>query len=406
MVQGKSPIRPARRMKDVRYAVRDVLLTAAEAKAAGKDMIYLNIGDPLAFDFHTPPHIVAAIERALRDNRNGYAPSAGIPEALEAIRREAERKSIREVRDVFITYGASEAIEIALTALVDSGDDVLLPNPGYPLYSAILSKLEATQNPYLLDEENGWQPHLADIAQRVGPRTRAIVLINPNNPTGVLYERKILDGILEIARRHDLVVLCDEIYDKLILDEETPHVSIASLAADVPVITFNGLSKSYLGPGLRIGWGVTSGPAHLFEDYSSAMMKLTRARLCASHPLQYGIKPALEGPQDHLPVVKKKLRQRRDITHQRLSAIEGVSCVRPNAAFYAFPRIDVPVPDEEFTKELILETGVVPVHGGGFGQKAGTAHLRIVFLPQPELLARAYERLEGFFLGFRARQTA
>ncbi len=405
MEKGWLPVEPAQRTRDIRYAVRDVLLVAEEAKKAGKDMVYLNIGDPLAFDFSTPLHMIESIERAMRAGHNGYSPSSGIPEAMEAIRGEADRKGIRAVNDVFVTYGASEAIEIALSSLVNRGENILVPNPGYPLYTAVLSKLEAIENPYLLDEENGWQPSLSDIEARIDDKTRAIVLINPNNPTGVLYGRDILEGILELARKHRLIVFSDEIYDKLVFDD-LEHVSIGALADDVPILTFNGLSKSYLAPGFRIGWGIISGRAGELQNYVNAMLQLTRARLCASHPLQYAIKPALEGPQDHLPAVRSKLMERRDITFERLNAIEGVSCVRPTGAFYAFPRLEINEPDEEWVKGLIRATGVVPVHGDGFGQKPGTAHMRIVFLPQPELLETAYSRISDYVQAHRNNPAA
>ncbi|QJA05800.1 aminotransferase class I/II-fold pyridoxal phosphate-dependent enzyme [Thermosulfurimonas marina] len=389
------PVKPARRTERIEYAVRDIVLTAEEAARRGRELLFLNIGDPIQYDFYTPRPLVEAACKAMFENLTGYSASAGVDEALEAIRREARRRGIEPV-DIFITTGASEAIDFALTALVNSGDNVLVPFPGYPLYTAILAKLEAEARPYYLREEEGWQPDPEEIASRVNERTRGIVLINPNNPTGAVFSREVLAAIAEVARRHRLVIFSDEIYDKLVFDEDE-HVSIAALAPDVPVVTFNGLSKCYLAPGFRIGWGIVSGPAEALRDYVEAIHKLARARLSTSHPKQYAIPVALEGDQAHLPPVVEKLRRRRDLTYKMLNEIPGISCVKPRGAFYAFPRIEVPgVSDREFVRELILETGVVVVHGSGFGQLPGTAHFRVVFLPPEEVLARAFERLADF----------
>ncbi|WP_255592140.1 aminotransferase class I/II-fold pyridoxal phosphate-dependent enzyme [Thermosulfurimonas sp. F29] len=397
------PIRPARRTERIEYAVRDIVVTAEEAARRGKELLFLNIGDPIQYDFFTPRPIVEAACKAMLENLTGYSASAGVDEAIEAIRREARRAGIEPV-DIFITTGASEAIDFALTALVNSGDNVLVPYPGYPLYTAILAKLEAEPNPYYLREEAGWQPDPEEIEAKVNERTRAIVLINPNNPTGAVFSREVLLAIAEIARRHRLVILSDEIYDKLVFDGDRHH-SIAALAPDVPVVTFNGLSKCYLAPGFRIGWGIVSGPAEVVSDYIEAIHKLARARLSTSHPKQYAIPVALEGDQSHLPAVLEKLRRRRDLTYKMLNEIPGISCVKPRGAFYAFPRIEIPgVSDREFVRELILETGVVVVHGSGFGEVPGTAHFRVVFLPPEEVLERAYTRLAEFAERFFRRR--
>ena len=389
-----TPIVPAKRTLNVKYAVRDILLVAEQAKQAGRELLYLNIGDPNKFDFVTPPHLVEAIVKALRDNRNWYAPSEGIPEALQAIRRQAERQGISSIQDVFVGHGASECIELALAALVDEGDNVMTPSPGYPLYTAVLGKLGCPENPYFLDESNGWQPDINDIAAKINARTRAIVLINPNNPTGSVCERGTLEALLELAARHNLVVFADEIYDKLVLDGE--HISIASLRPDLPVLTFNGLSKAYLGPGLRIGWAILSGPAGLVGELREAIHKFLRARLCANSPIQFGVAPALEGDQRHLDEVRTKLRRRRDLTVRMLNEVPGVHCVTPAAAFYAFPSLKVGEPDETFIPRLIRETGVVVVPGSGLGQRPGRAHFRVVFLPPEDVLDRAYRAISGF----------
>ncbi len=387
-------IKPATRTETIQYAVRDILDVADEARAAGKELLYLNIGDPIQFDFETPAPIIEAITRALQDGHTGYGPSAGTAEAIEAIRAEAESKGIRQLQDVFIGNGCSEVIDVALSALVNRGDNILTPSPGYPLYTAIVSKLELEPNAYYLDEENGWQPDIANMAARINDRTRAIVLINPNNPTGALYTRQTLEGIIELALAHDLVIISDEIYDKLTMDGKT-HISTASLTDEAAILTFNGLSKSFLGPGLRVGWGMLSGPPKLVQDYCEAIHKFLRARLCGIHPMQYAIAPAL-ADTSHLPGVLEKLTRRRDITVEMLNGTPGISCVAPDAAFYAFPKLEIEGPDKPFIEDLIRETGVVVVHGSGFGQKPGTAHFRAVFLPPEQTLRKAYQSIADF----------
>jgi len=284
---------------------------------------------------------------------------------------------------------------LCISALVNPGEDILTPKPDYPLYSAVLCKLGIALNAYDLNEDDAWQPELADIEQKLTPRTRAIVLINPNNPTGSLCSRDMLERIAEIARRNNLVVFSDEIYDKLIL-EDTPHIAFAAVAPDVPCVTFGGMSKNYLVPGWRIGWGIVSGGAAAVKSYTDGIHRLLRARLCANHPEQYAIKPALEGPQDHLVEVRRKLRSRRDLTQKWCEATPLVSCVAPRGAFYAFPRIEIPENDEVFVKDLIRQKHVMVVHGSGFGQKPGTQHFRIVFLPDEKTLTKAYASIGDF----------
>lgn len=400
-------IRTSRRVAEVTYAVRDVVTLAQQAEAAGKKIIGLNIGDPCQFDFRTPEPVIEAIVKALRDNKTSYSASEGIPEAREAIRRDAvERKGIRNVQHVIVGHGASEPIELLLTALLDPGEAVLLPRPGYPLYSAVLAKLGGRAVYYDLDESNGWQPNLEHVAAQVDAGTRALVLINPNNPTGSVADRATLEGLLEIAARHQLVVLSDEIYDRMILDGEERFTATASLRDDVPIATFCGLSKVWLGPGLRMGWTILSGPQEALAPLIEAMGQLVRARLCASHPVQWAIKPALEGANPHLAEVSAKLRRRRDLTVSRLNAIPGWSCVAPQGAFYAFPRFSLggaqPLKDTELVRDLILQHGVVLVHGSGFGQD-DYDHVRVVFLPPEELLEEAFAKIAEYSAGFTPR---
>jgi alanine-synthesizing transaminase len=393
--QQTREILPAKRLEHVQYPIRDIAVLADQLAREGKQIIPLNIGDPPAFDFDVPEHLIEAVSRAMLDGKNGYGPSLGVPEALEAIRAVAERKGITNIQSVFITSGVSEGVDIALSALVNPGENVLTPCPEYPLYSAVLAKLGAQPNAYLLDESADWEPDLDHLSSRVFAGTRAIVIINPNNPTGAVYSRQTLETIAECARQNDLVVLSDEIYDELELDGET-HVSIAALAPDIPVVTFGGLSKGYLVPGWRLGWAIVSGPAKPLQPYIEGMYKLLRARLSANHAIQYAVKPALEGPQDHLDEVITKLRSRRDLTVKYCNSIPHMSCVTPRGAFYAFPRIEIPGSDEQFVQRLLMEKRVLVVHGSGFGQAEGTKHFRIVFLPQEDILERAYRAIAEF----------
>jgi len=388
-------IAAASRLDNVRYAIRDLACIADEVIKQGHKVLALNVGDPNIFDFKTPDHLIEAVYKAMRDGKNGYAPSSGIKQALDAIRGEAARKGISTVQDVFVTTGVSETVDLCLTALLNPGDDLLTPCPDYPLYSAVLAKLGIGLNAYYLKEEDAWQPDLEDIERKITPRTRGIVLINPNNPTGSVCSRAMLEQIAELARRHNLVIFADEIYDKLILEDDE-HIAIASVAPDVPVVTFGGLSKNYLAPGWRIGWGIVSGEAATVKNYNEGIQRLLRARLCANHPEQYAIKAALEGPQDHLIEVRKKLRSRRDLTVRWCNSTPRVSCVSPRGAFYAYPQIDIPEGDDVFVKELILQKHVMVVHGSGFGQKPGTKHFRIVFLPDEKILSSAYEAIAEF----------
>jgi alanine-synthesizing transaminase len=396
-------ISAARRLDNVRYAIRDLASVADEVGRQGHKVLSLNVGDPNIFDFETPPHLIEAVYRAMREGKNGYAPSPGIPQALEAIRGEAARKGITTVQDVFVTSGASEAVDVCLSALVNPGENILTPSPDYPLYSAVLSKLEIPVVAYDLNEDDAWQPDLIDVRHKINPRTRAIVLINPNNPTGSICSRRMLEQLAELARRNNLVIFADEIYDKLILEDAESEgagkehpISIAAIAPDVPVVTFGGLSKNYLAPGWRIGWGIVSGDATAVRPYLEGIHRLLRARLCANHPEQYAIAAALNGPQDHLTQTRHKLRARRDLTVQWCNTTPRVSCVSPRGAFYAFPRVEIAEGDDVFVKELCRQKHVLVVHGSGFGQKSGTRHFRIVFLPDEATLTRAYQSIGDF----------
>ncbi|MCF6271324.1 MAG: aminotransferase class I/II-fold pyridoxal phosphate-dependent enzyme [Melioribacteraceae bacterium] len=391
---------PAIRTENITYAVRDIIVLANEVAKTGKEMLYLNIGDPNIYDFEPPRAMIEATYKAMLDNKNGYSPSSGIRPALDSIEREADRKGIKNVQDIFITTGASEAIELALTALVNEGENVLTPTPGYPLYTAISSKLQAMENPYYLDEDNGWQPDIEDIKSKVNDKTKAIIIINPNNPTGSNASYETLKSLVDFAVEHNLVILADEIYDKLLFDD-VELTSIASINPNASVITFGGLSKNYMVPGFRIGWGIVSGENEILVDYIEAINKMLRARLSANHPEQYGIPVALDGDNEHLVLAMEKLTRRRNMTVEMLNAIDGISCIKPEGAFYAFPKVDIKNEDSHFISELIKETGVVVVPGSGFGQQPGTRHFRVVFLPQDEVLEKAYKSIGSFYQKYK-----
>jgi len=391
-----SEILPATRMGNVRYAIRDLAVVADEVARQGHKILYLNIGDPCKFDFPTPPHMIEAVHKAMRDGNNGYADSLGIKPAIDAIYAEAERNGFHHIQSVFVGMGSGEVIDSCITALLNPGDNILTPRPEYPLYGAIMAKLDCPVNDYDLDEDNGWEPDVGDIERKVNSRTRAILLINPNNPTGSVYSRRTLENILELARSHGLVVFADEIYDKLIFDPRERHISIATLATDVPIVTFNGLSKAYLVPGWRIGWAVATGPHETLHPYIEAVHRLLRARISAPHPFQHAIPAALEGPQDHISEMREKLRRRADLTIEWAKRTPRVKLAPPKGAFYAHPSVEIPEDDLSFVTDLLKQKHVLVVHGSGFGQKPGTRHFRIVFLPQEPVLSAAYEAITEF----------
>ncbi len=398
---------PAERTNKVTYAIRDIVVKAKQLEATGKKILYLNIGDPPVYDFETPENLRKIVANKIVEsnktadiNVSTYCDSMGILEAREAIAKDAvEKKNIKNVKpgDVAITSGASEAITIAISALVNPGDNIMTPSPGYPLYSGQIPVYHGELNPYYLNEEKGWQIDLDELEKRVDNRTKAIVVINPNNPTGANYNEESIRNILKFAKKHNLVVFADEIYDKLLMDGNK-HISIASLSEDVPVITFGGLSKNYIMPGWRVGWAIFSDPSGNMAEYREAINKLLRARLCAPHPQQYMIAPALNETTEHFAEVLDKITIRRDLTYKMLNEIPGISCVKPGGAFYAFPKIQLPdgVGDEEYVLELLEETGVLVVFGSGFGQRPGTGHFRIVFLPQEDILIKSYEAIANF----------
>lgn len=392
-------LQAAERTLQIKYAIRDIIVVADEVAKTNKELLYLNIGDPNVYGHKTPQHLLDAAYKAMCENKNGYSPSSGIQPARDSIRRYAERRGIKNIQDIFITTGASDAIETCLTALLNRGDNFLMPTPGYPLYTAVQSKLELEPNPYYLDEENGWQPDLDDIRKKVNSRTKAIVIINPNNPTGSIASRETLQGIIDIALENNLLILADEIYDQLLYDGEK-HISIASLNSEVPVVTFCGLSKNYVCPGFRIGWGVASGNKETIQGFLDGVNRILRAHLCANHPMQWTIPTALDGDQSNVGKLVQTLQHSRDVSYDIISKIPQMSLVKPKGTFYALPSIDVK-DDTKFCIDLLRATGVIIVPGSGFGEKPGTSHFRYVFLPSEEILTKAFNYIGDFLADYK-----
>jgi len=388
------------RVQNLEYAIRDVVVRARELEKNGRDVIYLNIGDPLQFDFDTPEHIKEALIRAVKEGFNAYSPSEGLPELREAICEKEKRVGGIDVspENVVISNGVSEGIQMVLGALVEQEDEILVPGPAYPPYISYTEFFGGRAVQYRTSEQDGWQPDLDDLRGKMTSSTRAIVVINPNNPCGALYSRKVVKAITDLAGEHDVPVISDEIYDQIAYDE---RVSTANVARDVPVIGLNGFSKVYLMTGWRLGYVYFTGENEaLLSQLREHLTKEARIRLSANTPVQKAAVEALRGPQDHIPLMVEKLRKRRDYSHKRLNEIAGVSCAKPKGAFYFFPKIEEVgsrwESDIAFVRELLDETGVVFVHGSGFGATYGSGHLRGVFLAPIETLEKTFDLLESF----------
>jgi alanine-synthesizing transaminase len=388
------PVAP--RVNRFSYAIRNIVAEARRVEAAGTRVRYLNIGDPVAFGFSTPPHLVACVERALRDGHNGYGPSAGIAPARDAVAREYTATGFPVDPDrVCITAGTSEGIDLALSALVDHDEDVLVPLPTYPLYTAILAKLGARARYYRTDPTRGWMPDLDHLEHLVTPATRVLVIIDPNNPTGAVYSPDTRRALLDFADRHGLAILADEVYGELGYNGAVPP--LGSLDPDAPIISFSSLSKAYLAPGWRTGW-MAVGRTPRLDDALAAIRKLADGRLCSTVPMQHAIADALTGDRSHLTSFRAALQERARLTADRLNAIPGMSCVVPTAAFYAMPKVALPPgrTDEDYILALLRATGVLCVYGSGFGMRPDEGFFRIVFLAPPEELRAVYDLMDDF----------
>ncbi len=403
------PVLKSVKLASVCYDIRGpVLARARQMEEEGHRIIKLNIGNPAAFGFEAPDEIVRDVIHNLPD-ASGYVDSKGLFAARKAVMHYTQGKQIPgvQVGDIYIGNGVSELIVMTMQALLDSGDEVLVPAPDYPLWTAAVSLAGGTPNHYLCDEGSDWLPDLNDIRAKITPATRALVIINPNNPTGALYPVDLLREMVEIARQHQLIVYADEIYDKVLYEGAT-HTSIASLAEDVLFVTFNGLSKNYRACGYRAGWAVVSGEKRHARDYIEGLDMLASMRLCANVPAQYAIQTALGGYQsiDDLVVPTGRLCKQRDLAYELLTSIPGVTCRKPQAAMYLFPRLDPKIypiiNDQHFILELLLEEKVLVVQGTGFNWPHPD-HFRVVFLPNADDLQEAMGRIARFLEGFRKR---
>jgi alanine-synthesizing transaminase len=397
-----SAIPVASRIGGFVYAIRNIVTEARKVEAAGRRVRYLNIGDPITFGFHTPPHLIEAVERALRSGQNGYAPSVGILAAREAVAAECERRGMPLSPDrVVITSGTSEGIELALTALAESGDEVLVPVPTYPLYTAVLAKIGARAVFYRTDPERGWLPDVDHVRSLISTRTRALVVIDPNNPTGATYPADTRRALVELADRHNFPLLADEVYADLAFDG--PVRALGAEHPGAPVITFSSLSKAYLAPGWRAGW-MAVGSTDRLENVLGAIKKLADGRLCATGPMEYAIVAALNGDRSHQETFRAALRERATLTTSRLNAIDGITVVPPTAAFYAMPRVALPpgTTDVDYVLALLRATGVLAVYGSGFGTRPEDGYFRIVFLASLDELSHIYDDIAEFTRTFLA----
>jgi alanine-synthesizing transaminase len=405
-------IRKSAKLANVCYDIRGPVLEQAKLlEEEGHRIIKLNIGNLAPFGFDTPDEVRHDVIVNL-PQASGYSDSKGLFAARKAIMQYTQEKGIGAVGldDIFVGNGVSELIVMSMQGLLDDGDEVLVPAPDYPLWTAAVSLAGGRARHYICDEGSGWLPDLADIRAKIGPQTRAIVVINPNNPTGALYPVELLRGLVDIARKHQLIVFADEIYDKTLYDGAT-HASIASLADDVLFVTFNGLSKNYRACGYRSGWMVLSGEKRHARDYIEGLNILASMRLCANVPGQFAIQTALGGYQSINDLVAPggRLARQRDLAYDMLTSIPGVSCVKPSAALYLFPRLNAKVypivDDQQFVLELLQQEKVLVVQGSGFNWPEPD-HLRLVFLPNSDDLTEAIERIGRFLDRYRRTHRA
>ncbi|UCD14114.1 MAG: aminotransferase class I/II-fold pyridoxal phosphate-dependent enzyme [Thermoplasmatales archaeon] len=393
-------IKASKRSHGVSYAIREVILPAKELEKKGIEVLHLNIGDPNKYDFDTPQHMKDTLYKAANEGHNGYAPSEGYKELRDAIvEREHKRNNVDYAPDdICITTGVTESLQILLNASLNPSDELLIPGPTYPQYTLITSFNDAEPIAYRCIEEEGWQPDVNDIRKKISKRTKGIIVINPNNPTGALYSKKVIKEILDTAGEYQVPVISDEIYDDITFDGK--QYATATLAKDVPVITFNGFSKVYLVPGWRMGYIMFHHSGEL-DEIQDAFMRIARSRLCANSVCQLACIEALKGPQDHIEKMNQKLRMRRDFSYRRLNEIKGISTAKPDGAFYIFPKIEAMEKglwkdDKEFVLNLLHEAHVLVVHGSGFCSTYGKGHFRAVILPPMETLEKAFDKLEQF----------
>lgn len=387
------------RTSEVEYAIRDIIVHAREYEKSGRQIIYLNIGDPVKYDFKTPDHIKQALIDSVSHDFNYYTESEGLYELREAIVEKESRKGLSvTAEDVLVTNGVSEGLDMTMASIVEPNTEVLMPGPYYPPYASYVKFYGGRPVEFKLTPDG--KPDLEDLISKITPRTRALCIISPNNPTGEVFDHKSLKQLVDIAAEHSLYIICDEIYDSLVFEGE--FTGIGKVAKDSPVILLNGFSKVYLMTGWRCGYICMNSNCSKLENIRNNIPKLARVRISTNLPVQKAAIAALRGPQDHIPMMVSKLRRRRDLVVKRLNQISSISCNVPKGAFYAFPKINLSSRwknDKHFVLDLLNETGVLTVHGSGFGSNFGTDHFRIVYLPQEQILDEAMDKLEHFING-------
>lgn len=391
-------MKATKRSMSISYAIREFLAPAKELESRGIEVIKLHIGDPNKYDFETPRHVRQALCEAVEECDNGYAESEGYSGLRKAIvDREKEKNKIDiEVGDVIVTNGVTEAIQMLAAALIGAGDEMLVPGPCYPTYPEFASFFGGVPVSYKTDEADDWQPDIDDVRKKITSRTKALVIINPNNPTGAVYSEKALKDLADIAGEHGLLLISDEIYD--LMTFEGVHISPSTLAPDLPMVILNGFSKVDLLPGWRMGYGVFRDPTGELEELKEGVMRQLRLRLSANYPCQVAISKALKEPQTHHEVTRGKLKERAEYAYRRLNDIPGITTTKPRGAFYIFPRYRLKrwKSDREFVLDVLENAHVLLVPGSGFGEEYGAGHFRSVFLPDVGILGRAFDALEDF----------
>ena len=388
-------LKVSKKVAGVEYAIRDIVSAATKLEKQGKKIQYLNIGDPVLYGFQPPDYVKEALIKAIQKGENYYAPSEGLPELRDLISQKEHKKGLSvSSDDILVTNGVSEGLDMIMSSIVEEGDEVLLPGPYYPPYASYIRLHGGIPIEFAVDLDNS-TPDIDDIRSKITPKTIAICLISPNNPTGVVFNEKALKDLVDVANENNLYIICDEIYDQIVFDEK--FVGIGKVAGTSPVILLNGFSKVHLMSGWRIGYiAFNNSPA--LEQLRENLPKLARVRISTNLPVQHAALESLMGPQEYISKFVSELKTRRDLVVKRLNSMPGLSCTNPKGAFYAFPKIEQSKfdSDKEFVMELLNSKGVLTVHGSGFGKQYGSGHFRLVFLPNLNVLDSALDKIEEF----------